>query len=341
MRAHMRPTHLSRLAQNPSTRLPKMLRQTLAAIILMLTCMLPKMAHAAIAGCTFSSGTTEIVNFSPPSVITIPYNASVGTVIYSSGQITPTGNAVQQCYKTYTYGIINVVGTQPSATSQIYPTDVPGLGYSITHGNNSSFLLPYGCCTYNDGNGGASYNLSVTSSLVLIKTGPIVSGSTLDAGTLAYWFFDTNMHAENFNLSNPVTIIDPACSVNTTPVNVTLPTVSTSSMGTVGATAGATPFAISLSCASGATLDIQLDYAGAASGITGVLTKVSGTSSGVGVQLVDKNLAPVTFGSAGKTQVGATPDGPLNIKYYARYYRTAAITPGTLTASATFTISYE
>ncbi len=317
------------------------LRHIFAAILLLIASMLPRIALAAPAGCTFGSGTTEVVQFSPPSVISIAYNTPVNTVIYSSGQIAPSGNAVQDCYNTYTYGIRNVVGTQPPASTRIFPTNVPGLSYSITHGDNSTYLYPYGCCIYNDGNRGASYNLSVTSSLVLIKTGSIVSGSTLNAGTLGYWFFDTNMRAENFNLGNSVTIIDPACSVNTTPVNVTLPTVSTQSMTAVGATGGTTPFAISLTCASGANLDIQLDFAGAASGIAGVLAKGSGTSAGVGVQLLDKNLVPVTFGSAGKTLVGATPDGPLSIKYYARYYRTAAMTPGTLTASATFTVSYE
>jgi type 1 fimbria pilin len=290
------------------------------------------------ANCTFTSGTTtSAVTFNPPSTITVAYNAAVGTVLYTSPLIPPAIAPQINCTGTTNYGVVNIAGATPSITVSVFPTSISGLSYSITHNNLTTYLFPYPCCSLAAG----SYSASISSSLQLIKTGPIVSGSTLPAGLLGNWQFDSGTNVESFTLGNAVTILDPACSVNTTPINVTLPTVSSSSMNANGATTGSTPFAIALTCSSGATLDIQLDFNGTASGIAGVLTKTSGTSSGVAVQLLDKNFTPVTFGNAGKTLVGGTPNGQLNIQYYARYYRTAVITAGTVVASATFTLSYQ
>lgn len=287
----------------------------------------------ARASCT--STTTGVVSFSPTTTITVAYNAAVGTVLYTSPLIAPTNASSLSCTGTTNYGVIDSVGATPGTGVQIYPTSVPGLGFSITHGDLTTYLFPYPCCQLPAG----SYNATTASSLQLIKTGPIVSGSTLPSGQLGYWQFDNSQKVETFNLVNSVTIIDPACSVTTTPINVTLPNVDASALKSVGSAAGATAFAIALSCSSGATLDVQLNYAGANSTIPGVLTATGGTAAGVGVQLLDRNFSPVVFGAT--TVVGATPAGPLTIPYYARYYRTAAITPGTIAASATFTLSYQ
>ena len=301
--------------------------------LLLAMLMLAFMPTGAKANCT-TTGTTP-VTFTPTATITVSYNAAVGTVLYTSPYIVPTNPPTVTCTGTTNYGVIDTVGTTPGVTATVYPTSVSGLGYSLTHDNTTTYLYPYPGTQLAAG----SYTANETSSLQLIKTGPIVSGSVLPAGEIGYWKFDVNQTVETFTLANSVTIIDPACSVNTTPINVTLPTVQTSSLNAVGATAGSTPFTIALTCSSGATLDIQLNYAGTASGITGVLTKTAGTSAGVGVQLLDQNSNPVVFGNT--TVVGATPTGTLNIQYYEQYYRTAAITAGTLTASATFTLSYQ
>ena len=292
--------------------------------------------NLAMATCSFNGGTgPSNVTFNPPTTITVPYTAPVGTVLYTSPQVSPAPTATISCTGTSNYGITNSGAATPAAGINIYPTSIPGLSYMLAHGNATSYMFPYPCCQIGAGN----YTFSVTTSLVLVKTGPIVSGSTLPTGPLGYWRFDNNQQPEIFTLGNSVTIVDPACSVNTTPLNVTLPSISTSALQAVGATAGTTGFVIALTCYSGATLDIQFDYSGANSGITGVLTKTAGSSSGVGVQMLDQSLNPITFGTA--TLVGGTVSPQMNLTYYARYYRTAAISAGTLTASATFTLSYQ
>ena len=289
----------------------------------------------ARANCTITGGAApEAVNFSPPATITVAYTAAVGTVLYQSGAVNPSTTNTMTCSGTSPFGVTDVVGTTP-ASGTIYPTGISGVGFSIGHGSATTLLTPYP----NNNIAAGSYTNSTASYLTLLKTGPIVSGSVLPAGTLAYWQYPSVPYIEAFNLANSVTILDPACSVNTSAISVTLPTISSKALSAVGSTAGATPFNIALTCSSGATLDIELDASGTASGITGVLTKTAGTSAGVGVQVIDQSLNPVVFGTP--TVVGTTPSGTLNIPFYGRYYRTGTVTAGTLTASATFTLSYQ
>jgi type 1 fimbria pilin len=313
-----------------------LMRQFLLLMLIVLAALLPTHAKAQ---CTITSGTApEAVTFSPPTTITISYTAAIGTVIYSSGAVSPTNANSMTCNNNATFGVNNNVGLTPAAGNPtIYPTGVSGLGYEIAHDTSTSYLGPYGCCTIANG----SYTNSNASYLYLVKTGPIVSGSVLPAGVLAYWTYANSKNIEAFTLGNSVTIIDPACSVVTTPIAVTLPTLSTSSMASTGAVAGRTPFNITLNCSSGATLDIQLNYNGTNSGITGVLSNATGTgtATGVGVQLLNQSFTPVTFGTT--TTVGTTPQGTYTLPYYAQYYRTGTLTAGSVSASATFTLSYQ
>lgn len=308
-------------------------RAWVALILLMIVGLFPSLSHAA---CSITSGTAPApVYFSPPSSITIAYNTAVGTAIYTSNQITPTNPNSMSCNNNSAFGITNQVGSQPATTVYTYPTSVSGLGYQLVHGTSTAYMYPYGYRTIANG----SYINSNSTALILVKTGPIVSGSVLPAGTLAYWTYANSLNIESFVLNNSVTIIDPACSVVTTPINVTLPTVALSSMNAVGAVSGDTPFNIQLTCSSGATLAITLNYNGTNTAVTGVLSS-TGTAGGVGVQLLNSdNKTPVSFGTT--TTVGATPNGTLNLPYYAQYYRTGTTTAGTVAASATFTLSYQ
>ena len=289
----------------------------------------------ARADCTYISGTGPTnVTFNVPSPLTIPITAPVGTVLYTTPLVSPAAPPTMACSGTTYYGVVDALGATPATGVNVYPTNIPGIGYKLTHGNLTTFMYPYPCCTLAPGN----YSFSIGTSLQLVKTGPIASGQSLPSGPLGYWQYDSNQRPEAFTLASPVTIIE-ACSVNTTPLNVTLPSISTSALPAIGSTAGTTGFAISLTCSSGAILSIQFDYAGTSSGITGVLTKTAGTSSGVGVRMLDTNSNPVTFGTP--ATVGSTVNGQMNLPYYAQYYRTGAVTAGTLTASATFTLSYQ
>ncbi|HEY0198000.1 MAG TPA: fimbrial protein [Rhodanobacter sp.] len=297
----------------------------------------------AAATCTMT-GNKELVNMTvSPAVVTIDPNAAVGTVLATAPAATPSPATSEiDCTGTTSIGVTNLVGTQPAGSSTIFPTGVAGVGYRILHPSSSYYLLPWGHDTIASG----TYALSVQSGIQLVKTGPIAPGATLNAATLGYWEYtgrNSTLRVEDFVLLNSVKFVAPTCTVTTTNIAVTLPTVSDNSLSATGATAGATAFNIGLTCtaaASGQTMAIQFDTNRPSSGITGVLTLNAGsTANHVGVQLVDSNFAAVTFGTP--DTVGTTPTGAYNLTYYARYYAlTNGVTAGSVRATATFTISY-
>lgn len=295
----------------------------------------------SFASCTLT-GNKELVTMTLPATIIIDPSAPVGTVLATSPAVDPSPkNSSVDCSSTTTIGVINLLpGGQPNGSSTIYPTGVAGVGYRILHPDSSKFLPPWGFDTIASG----TYALSVQSAIQLVVTGPITAGSTLNAGTVGYWQYQgsrSTLRVEDFILANNVKFVAPTCTVTTPSISVTLPTVSNTAFNVAGATAGATAFNIGLTCssaASGQDIAIQFDTNKQPSGTTGVITP-TGTAKNVGVQLVDSKFNPVTFGTA--ADAGTTPTGVFNLTYYARYYATAtAVTAGTVSATATFTISY-
>jgi type 1 fimbria pilin len=312
------------------------IRHVFALLLVAMLSILPMVARAS---CQFISGTTSNVNISmPSSVVTINPNAAVGTVLVSSAQFAPNTTSELSCNNTTRIGVMNVISSQPASGATIFPTGVPGIGYRIPHPDTGSYLLAYSGDTVASGD----YDLSITSGIELVKTGTIANGAVVRAGTLGYWRYDNNVRAENFNLIGSVTFVYPACTVNNNVINVVLPTVSNTAFNGVGTTAGATAFNISLNCSAGSTLAIEFDTANASSVANSVIANSTGTgrAKNIGVQLVNQGFVPITFGSP--AVVGTTPDGPYNLTYYARYYQTAAApTAGTVSATATFTLTYQ
>lgn len=305
-------------------------------LLLAILLWLPLAAHAS---CSFTSGTTSNVNISFASTtITIDPNLPVGSTLVSSGQFSPSSISQIFCSGFTATGVQNLAGSQPSSTSNIFPTGVAGIGYRVTHPDTANYLPAYPGGSIASGN----YQMSVTSGLEFVKTGTIAHGSTVNAGTLGYWKYDNNQRIENFNLSTALTFVLPSCSVNTSTINVVLPTVSNTAFNGVGTVAGTTVVPIALTCAPGSQMSIQFDTANPVSGATGVIapTTGAGRAQNIGVQLINRNFTPVAFGTP--ALVGTTPNGPLNLTYYARYYQTATpVTAGTVSATATFTLSYQ
>jgi len=310
-------------------------------VLLLLVTLVLGLPLAVQARCNFTSGGTANVNISfGASTIVIDPNLPVGAVLATSAQFTPSPVSQISCTNTTTIGVQNVAGSQPSSGSVIFPTGVAGIGYRVTHPDTSNYLVAYP----GDSIASGSYQMSVTSGLEFVKTGTIANGATVNSGTMGYWRYDsqTNTRMENFNLSTTLTFVYPSCSVNTSTINVVLPTVSNTAFNGVGTVAGATVVPISLQCASGSQLYIEFDTANPVSGATGVIAPATGTgrAKNVGVQLINQAFTPVTFGTP--ALVGATPNGPLNLTYYARYYQTATpVAAGTVSATATFTLSYQ
>jgi type 1 fimbria pilin len=286
-------------------------------------------------------------------------NGSVITTITGIPGTSFTGNAIIGC-RSSSIGAGYIDRANGMMSGNFYPfPGITNLRYRLLYNGATGPLVPYPSLTLQLSPysqipglmitpmfGGVSSGNTPTIQLQLIKAGPIPAGSVMQPGLLGT-YRDGDFTSANFNLSSSTTIIDTppgGCTVSTKSISVILPAQSIGVQGGIGgnagigSTAGRTPFTIVLTCTPGATASIQLDYGGTYTGIPGVLSN-KGTAPGVDVQLLDKNANPVNFGT--RTVVGATPTGTLNIGYFAQYYKVGVIAPGTVSASATFTMTYQ
>ncbi|MFC4761778.1 fimbrial protein [Dyella koreensis] len=296
-------------------------------------------ARPSSAACFNTGGDIARVEFTPPASLTVPFGAPIGSVIYRSPTTAPLTTTQLLCSPNTSHGLQNAVGDSPAAGSVIFPTAVAGVGYRLRLSGPNASVGPYPCCRTR---GAWSFvNVTASANLELVKTGPIANGAVLTAGPLAHWLFDDELRAEQFSLGNAITLVAPACAVNTKDIAVTLPPLSNTAFQGVGSAPGDTPFAILLQCTGGTTLAITLDTNLPQGSTAGVIAPPpqTGAAANIGVQILDQSLTPVNFGTL-KT-VGTTPDGLLSLPYHARYFQTD--TPagtGVVTASATFTLSY-
>lgn len=147
---------------------------------------------------------------------------------------------------------------------------------------------------------------------------------------------------------------DSTCAVNAADATktVTLPTVATTSLTTVGQTAGFTPFSISVSNCPASVTSVRAHFESNANmdSDTGnlVLTNTGGAGN-VQVQLQNTDgsqialggtnaaLATVVDGTATDTDTGRTA----TMTYHAGYYATGATTAGAVTTLTNFTVAYN
>lgn len=201
----------------------------------------------------------------------------------------------------------------------------------------------WGCAQY-----GGIYNGSVSETFKaqLVVTGPVTTG-TLNAINLMQfnWYVYGVGPSQGYFATltlNSTTVKSPACSVVVDPTVVQLPTVLASSFTGPGTTTGQTPFNVRLNCQAGSKLSITLATANQQSGSTSVIAPAAGNgyASNVGVQILDGNGNPITFGKA--ISEGITSNGTMNLPFNARYYQTAAgVAAGNVTATATYTLTYQ
>ena len=278
-----------------------------------------------------------------PSTISVAASTPDGTILATSGQTTPANPPVVECgyyflgywfqrAETINYGVANALGGYKS-DNVTYETGVPGIGFRITHPND--YLTPYA----QNSQSVSATTFSVTSGIELIKTGTIVSGSTLSAGKLADWQWGS-LIPETFRLANTITFTTPSCTIVTNPINVVLPNVLSSAFVGVGSTSGAKPFQIQLSCPTGTAVKkimLQTAFADSHAGVVAPTTG-PGFAQGIGVQILDRNSNPITF----NVQALVSPNATTSIPYFAQYFQTAAtVSGGAVKATVTFDVYYQ
>lgn len=319
----------------PLARLGRGVAALAGVVLLMLA---PGRAHAAGCGLTYPSS-QGIYSVPLPSTIVNDPSIPVGGLLATLGPTNISAPVTYNCNgQGNGWGLATPSGGSLSTGTNIFPTSVAGVGYRVKM--NGAYLTAYPYAQSRDNQ--AQYTESSQVTIELVKTGPIADGSSLQGPLAGLEAGATNnVVYATINLTGSLNFPAPACQVSTTNVTVTLPAVTAQVFSGVGSVADTTPFHIGLVCSSGQVVRITLDTATPVTGRPGVIAPSSGGAGGLGVQLLDSSgTTPVQFGSP--QTIGATPNGPLSVNYYARYYQTGnTVTAGQLGATATFTLSYQ
>lgn len=324
-------------------------------VLMRLSFLLPALALLAMTGraradCIYTNQ-AGAVTFAPPATITLPNTTDPGTILWTSSPVQATNPPTLTCGGNTNNGLQNsIAGQAGSGDDTLFPTNVPGLSYRILYPGTSNPLHAYPNQPMPaDSNFGGAFALQ------LVATGPIAPGSVLLGSILGQWNVDMCFNfilcwplgpkpVETFSTSS-VVFVPPACSIVTNPTVVTLPTTYSSAFTGAGSTPGQTPFSVQLNCpsaAAGASLSITLVTNNPVAGATGVIanTTGSGYAQNVGVQVLDGNGNPVSFGNA--ISAGTVTAGNFNVQLNARYYQTGApVAAGQVKATATYTITYQ
>lgn len=323
---------------------------------LLLGFLLITLAGRARADCYYGSGTAATIGFAPPATITVSSDTAVGTVLWTSAPIAPTNPLVLNCSGTNSSGIADSMGPAPTSGT-LFPTGIPWLSYQVLYPDSSHILQSY---PNEPVSGGTAITFSTGYALQLVVTGPVTNGGTL-SGQLGVWqmiystcaqynnggncptpLWVAAMHQLATFLTSSVTFVLGTCKVAVDPTVVTLPTVYASAFPGTGTTTGQTPFNVQLTCSGKANLAITLAASNPQAGATGVIAPTSGSgyAQNIGVQLLDGSGNPVSFDTA--ISAGQTTNGAFNVPFYARYYQTApGATAGRVTATATYTLTYQ
>ena len=246
-------------------------------------------------------------------------------------------------------------GTLVPGYTDVFTTNVTGIGIRLSRfipGNSTTadITVSYPHTQTFPPNATAHFYAGSFFRVELFKIGPVTGNGPLSSGTYTTYSGDDGKSQITTVLSgNGITIITPSCTVDTGSRNISVPlgNVALNRFGGVGTTAGDKPFKIQLNCQPGQNAQnlvyLRMD-ATQDPGTTapGVLKITGGTdiAGGVGIQVLDKDAAPVPFGD--DVLVGPSKDGAYVLPYTARYYQTGStVTAGRADGTATFTLNYK
>jgi len=307
---------------------------------------------------TFSPPT---LSFSPAGPYSVPRDAGVGSELATAVATATAGEVGCDLIETAT-----VNGTEVSAGSGVYQTSVSGVGVKF-------FVVDGGSETLITSTGGGYTSVMIAAPgdgplpgilARLVVTGQVVSGYSLTSlPDVTVTFTPTGACGWSTGIANtlPTTAANAAvvpitCLVTTPSINVNLPAVSLESLNAVGKTAGDTRFPIGLSCAPGANVFITLTDATTPANVSSLLTLApASTAQGIKLRILN-GTGPVNFGpdsaeagTAHQWLLGTSESVngvPLTVQYYrddmdASATNPATLAAGSISAQATFTLSYQ
>jgi type 1 fimbria pilin len=300
--------------------------------------------------------------------VSVPQGTSTGTTVATLAAAPFQPNCFFSSGSTSTSAILYIdlksTTALASGFTDVYQTNIAGLGIRYAFNSAScaanNVTMPNGAvrltCPFSGAINTTLYaDVAVTSSLVV--TGSIGAGastlSMVPAVSITYVTSESSNQWSKGQLytgSATGTLIKATCSISQPNVVVLLPTADTRAFSAgVGAVAAPQAFSLSFSCVTGAKVLITLtDNVNPTNTTSTLRLTTDSTAKGIGIQVLNKAGTPVLFGpdsaAPGNTNqwlIGDSPNGPLQVPLTARYIRTGAVSPGTVRALATFTLSYQ
>jgi len=318
-------------------------------LLSVLAALSPLVCHA---GCTENPTFVAKVLNSPASVTLNPY-VPVGTVLSTATFTGNSGSFTVNCTTTFSQFTYQGVGT---ATGNIYPTNIPGLGVQLSNASGTTGNWPV--TTTIAPTTSYTATASVPTNFSLIKTGPITANGTLPINVGNFVLPQQgNFVAFQINLATPMVInfTKPSCSVTSPTVAVSLGAFPVSHFPAIGATSSPVPFNIQVTCVDGPTgsntqMSVTLvDSSGTSVGNTSNILALSSTSTagGIGLQITYngtvERYGPDSSAQGNTNQFLLTTgsNGVYNFPFYAYMIRTGTVKAGSVITTATFTMSYQ
>lgn len=329
-------------------RVNKFLIQPILAIV---TCMV--VALQAHAGCTETPASVIKVLNSPASVTLNPY-VPVGTVLSTATFTGNSGSFTITCTTAFSEFTYQGVGT---ATNNVYPTNIPGLGIELSNASGTTGNWPVtetiaAAKTY-------TATASVPTNFSLVKTGPITANGTIPINVGNFVLpQEGNFVGFQINLASPMQInfTKPSCSVTSpSTIAVSLGAFPVAHFTAIGAKSSPMPFTIQVTCVDGPTgsntqMSVTLtDASGSDVGNTSNTLALSSTSTakGIGIQITYngtvESYGPDSDANGNTNQflLGNGTNGVYNYPFYAYMIRTGTVTAGSVISTATFTMNYQ
>jgi P pilus assembly protein, pilin FimA len=248
-------------------------------------------------------------------------------------------------------GISDSDAVKDSPLIGVYATNVPGIGVRATWGNsgtatfaNGSYITPRGLSAYRVTN--TPYTHVFEAILELVVIGPVKSGILDTSRMEVEWIYDGLLVAEINFTSTKVNVASASCDLVEKDLTVELRTIQENEF-VFGSVSEVTPepFKIHLAnCSEGVKVDFKLSGSGS-SGLVDdyTLATIPGPNAaqGVGIQIVSPGKILMKFNTIYNVSPATKEGQSFIIPLTARYVQTGDITPGSVTAIATFEVTYR
>jgi type 1 fimbria pilin len=319
------------------------------------------LAGAGHAACTGSEVVVTIpsLNF---NLNNIPLQGKIGSEIITPEQSLGSCKATGTENPSLSYRTIQDPGINSSLIMgrNIYPTSVPGIGYAIgleaTNfcSGTGIYWVPFTTCKVPvSGTNTATFNAKLH--FQLYRIGPISNATNI---TILRNNFAINEHdifssiktqVLTYQSSLPFNMTVNTCSLQSSSIsNIILPKITSNALPSINSRAGTAQFRLMVNCPNNTNLNITFTDNNNIGQTTNILTPAStSTAKGVGIQL-QYNSNIISFGpdsaepgTTNQIVLNSNLAGVQSFPFTASYIRTGTVTPGSMSATATFTLSYQ